>query len=380
MLLIKELKSKFLVDKNRRKILNTILAASLGAASIPYFGKLRAEEKKDSSNNMFLQDEIFYNHYALSTNPKPVLPRGLKPGSKMAVIAPASHASIWELRNMMTAMKQLGIVLEIGETIKNYKVDYRYFSAPDEMRQKELMNCFIRDDIDAIMTVRGGYGVMRILDKLDFELICQNPKIIIGFSDITALLNAIYKKCNIITFHGPVGVSSFSTFSTNSFREILFSNGDFKPLVYKDSNIKTVVQGKATGRLVGGNLTMLSSTLGSPFEIDTEGAILFFEEVSEDPYKLDRMLTQLEIAEKLQKCAGLMFGSYPTLDKKYYFYPNLSYTAREVIESRMKKYNIPSVIGIPVGHLASQWTMPIGLKVELDATKGTLTLLEPAVY
>ncbi|MFH1051816.1 MAG: LD-carboxypeptidase [bacterium] len=368
------------MDKKRRKILNTLLGASIGAASLPFLGKLKAEEKDDKSNKMFLQDDIFYNHYALSTNPKPVLPKGLKPGSKMAVIAPASHASIWELRNMMTAMKQLGIVLEIGETIKNYKIDYRYFSAPDDVRLKEFMSYIQRDDIDAIMTVRGGYGVMRILDKLDFDVICQNPKIIIGFSDITALLNAVYKRCNVITFHGPVGVSSFNTFSTNSFREILFSNGEFQPLVYKDNNIKTISPGKATGRLVGGNLTMLVSTLGSPYEVETEDSILFIEEVSEDPYKLDRMLTQLDISNKLQKCAGIMFGSYPTLDKKYYFYPNLSYTAREVIESRMKKLNIPAVIGIPVGHLASQWTMPIGVKAELDATKGTLTILEPAVY
>ena len=357
-----------------------MLTASLGAVSLPFLGKLNAEEKKENANKMFLQDDIFYNHYSLSTNPKPTFPKGLVPGSKMAVIAPASHAAIWELRNMMNAMKQLGIVLEIGNTIKNYKVDYRYFSAPDEVRLKEFMHYIERPDIDAIMTVRGGYGVMRILDKLDFGQICRNPKIIIGFSDITALLNAIYKKCNIVTFHGPVGVSSFNTFSTNSFKEILFSNGNFKPILYKDSNIRTLIPGKATGRLVGGNLTMLASTLGSPYEIDTEGSILFFEEVSEDPYKLDRMLTQLEISNKLQKCSGIMFGSYPTLDKKYYFYPNLSYTAREVIESRLKKLNIPTIIGIPVGHLASQWTMPIGVKVELDATKGELTILEPAVY
>ncbi|ROL59281.1 LD-carboxypeptidase [Bacteroidetes/Chlorobi group bacterium ChocPot_Mid] len=367
------------MDKERRKILSSLMAVSFGAVMLPVAGKLKANDKKDSSNKMFLQDELFYNHFSLGTNPKPVLPKGLKPGSKMAVIAPASHAAIWELRNLMTAMKQLGIELEIGETIKNYKVDYRYFSAPDEVRSKELMNYFERNDIDAIMTVRGGYGVMRILDMLDFDVISQNPKIIIGFSDITALLNAVYKKSNIVTFHGPVGVSSFNTFSINSFKDVLFSNGNFKPLVYKDSNIKMLFPGKATGRLVGGNLTMLSSTLGSPYEIDTEGALLFFEEVSEDPYKLDRMLTQLEISNKLDKCVGIMFGSYPTLDKKYYFYPNLSYTAREVIESRLKKFKIPAVIGIPVGHLASQWTLPIGVKAELDANKGILTILEPAV-
>ncbi|MFC2130851.1 LD-carboxypeptidase [Bacteroidota bacterium] len=364
------------MDKSRRKILSSLLTAGIAGGAIANGLKLNAKETADG---FIFQDEKFYNLKKDNINSIPILPAGLKQASKIAIVAPASHASSWELRSMMKTMNNLGIEVEIGDTIKNYSVNTKYFSAPDEVRAKELMDYIERDDINAIMTCRGGYGVLRILDMLNFKTICENPKIIIGFSDITALLNAVYQKCNIVTYHGPVGISSFNSITLKSFEDILLHKDDFKEITYTDSRINTINNGIATGRLIGGNLTMLASTLGSPYEIETESKILFIEEVSEDPYKIDRMLTQLHLSKKLQDCAGIMFGHYPTLDKKYYFYPNLSYTAREVIESRLKQLNIPAVIGIPIGHIEDKWTMPIGVLAELDADKKEIKILEQTV-
>jgi muramoyltetrapeptide carboxypeptidase len=365
------------MNNKRRKIIKTLIAAGASGSLFKFSNKLKANDFKIKDENYNSQDDIFYNHVNFINVTKPIIPKGLSPGSKMAVIAPASHASIWELRHLINTMKQLEIEVEVSDTIKNYKIDYRYFSAPDEVRLEEFMSYIQREDIDAIMSCRGGYGVMRILDMIDFEVICKKPKIIIGFSDITALLNAIYNKCNLVTYHGPVGVSTFNNFSLSSFKKILFKTDNFKPIEYSDSRIRKLTGGKAKGRLVGGNLTMVVSTLGSSHEIQTEDNILFLEEVSEDPYKIDRMLTQLYISNKLQKCAGIMFGYYPALDKKYYFYPNLSYTAREVIESRLKQLNIPAVLGVPIGHIEDKWTLPIGIMAELDADKEQITILEP---
>lgn len=379
------------MDKNRRNILNALFAASVAGSSLLFSSKSKAgqifthwDESLPNLDTLSPISSLRTEGGEVFPNP-PVLPKSLKKGSKIALIAPASHASPWELNNVMRAMASLGITVEIGNTIKNYNVRTKYFSASDDVRAKEVMDYIKRDDIDAIMAVRGGYGVMRILDMLDFKEICAHPKIIIGFSDITALLNATYRLCNIVTFHGPVGVSSFNWLTLKSFKDMLYreplaKNKEYKPIVYKDElRTKTLNKGIARGRLIGGNLTMLSGTLGSPFEIDTTGAILFIEEVSEDPYKIDRMLTQLWLNGKLQKCSGIMFGWYPDLDKKYYFFPNISFTAREVIESRIKKLNIPSVIGIPIGHIEDNWTLPIGIMAELNADKRELKILEPAV-
>jgi muramoyltetrapeptide carboxypeptidase len=164
-----------------------------------------------------------------------------------------------------------------------------------------------------------------------------------------------------------------------SFKNTLIYNQDFKPIIYKDSRIKTVVGGVAKGELVGGNLTMLTSTLGSDYEIQTENKILFIEEVSEDPYKIDRMLTQLYISKKFDKCNGVIFGYMSNFDKKYYFYPNRSYTTREVLISRFTQVGVPAVIGAPIGHILDKWTFPVGIEAELNADLMQLTILEQSV-
>lgn len=308
-----------------------------------------------------------------------IFPRGLKTGSKVAITAPASPTSLWELRNTTRALKRMGLKVVIGDSIKKHDRKYRYFSASDTDRAEEFMKYILSPEIDCILTGRGGYGVMRILPLLDYDAIKRNPKIIIGFSDITALLIAIYIKTGLVTFHGPVGVATYNSFTIKYFKDVLFQNQTFEPIIIKNSSYRVINEGIAFGTLIGGNLTLITATLGTPFEINTENTILFIEDVSTEPYQVDRMLTQLWLAGKFEKCNGVVFGKFIGLDRRKNFYPVKSFTMRQVIYARMKELGIPSIIGMEIGHLKNKITMPIGTIAKLDAKKKTLILLEKSV-
>jgi muramoyltetrapeptide carboxypeptidase len=308
-----------------------------------------------------------------------LLPPALSKGSRVAITAPASPASMGELRYALKVFKDLGCEVIIGDTLTKNKNKFNYFSAPDEDRATEFMN-FIEDDkIDAILCARGGYGVMHILPLLDFSVIRNNPKIVIGFSDITGLINSIYSISRLVSFHGPVAVSSFDSFTVANLTRIVFENKKFEPLKGKYPDIQVLIPGQAEGRLVGGNLSLVASTLGTPFEIDTRDSILFLEEVSEEPYKIDRMLTQLWLAGKLQACKGIIFGNFDHLDTKRHFFPNMSFTVRQIIEARIKPLGIPSYLGLPVGHVKNNLTLPIGINVEMDTKDKSFVILESPV-
>ena len=225
---------------------------------------------------------------------------------------------------------------------------------------------------------------------LDFTAIKKNPKIIIGYSDITALLIAIYNQTKIVTFHGPVASSTFDSFTLDYFVKTLFrsksseipepvSELSFAPITFSDSRLITLTGGTARGQLVGGNLAMLVSTLGTPYEVDTKGAIFFIEEVSEEPYKIDRMLTQLWLAGKFQNCAGIALGQFKNCEATSRAGFDLSFTLQQVLESRIQSLGIPSVYGLPFGHVKSKMTLPIGIQAELNATDKTFTIIERSV-
>lgn len=308
------------------------------------------------------------------------IPQGLKKGSKVAITAPASSTSLGEIAGGISFFKNIGCDVIVGDTIKNYNSSNRYFSAPDEVRANELMQFYQNENINCIIAARGGYGSLRILPLLDFETIRRNPKILIGFSDISALLNAVFIKTRTISFHGPVASSNFDNFTNENLKNSIIFNKDFNKLVNKFPSMNVINEGIAQGRLVGGNLTVISSTLGTDYEIETDGAILFLEEISEHPYKIDRMLTQLWLAEKLQKASGIIFGYFHSIDSRRNFYPGYSFTIRQVIESRVKPLGIPAVFGLPIGHNSKMlMTLPIGTMAELDTNNKTLSLLEPSV-
>ncbi len=308
-----------------------------------------------------------------------VLPKALKIGSKVAITAPASPTSLWELRNTTKALNRMGLEVEIGNTIKKHDKNYRYFSASDQERADEFMHYVESQDIDCILAGRGGYGVMRILPLLDYEIIRLNPKIIIGFSDITALLIAIYVKTGLVTFHGPVAVTTFNSFTVKSFKEMIFQREKFVPINISSSAYNVINEGICSGRLIGGNLTLVVATLGSEYEINTDNCILFLEDVTVEPYHIDRMLTQLWLAGKFDKCKGVIFGNFKGLDARKNFYPVQSYTRRQVVYSKMKELGIPSILGVEIGHEMNKLTLPMGTNAMLNANEKSLTLLEPSV-
>ncbi len=308
-----------------------------------------------------------------------ILPPALHKGSRIAITAPASPTNAWEIRHSVKELKNLGFKIEIGDTIHKRQSKYKYLSASDEERAVEFMNYVENPDIDCILCGRGGYGITRILPKINFERIRQNPKIIIGFSDITILLNAVFSLSGVVTFHGPVAASTFDKFTIEYFKKVLMEKEFNEELLIRYGTIETINKGVTQGRLVGGNLTMLVNSLGTPYEFDAKDSILLVEEYEEHPYRIDRMLTQLWLAGKLQEANAIAVGYFDRIDSKRPFYPGGSFTIRQVLIDRLKPLEKPVIIGLPIGHIKNKLTLPIGINAELDATSRSLILKEPSV-
>lgn len=315
-----------------------------------------------------------------STVPAKILPPALKKGDTVGIVAPASGVDQSDIKSNIEFLKSIGLNVETGSAISKSQ---RYLAAPDNVRAAEFMEFIERSDINAILCARGGYGVMRILPMLDFGAIRRNPKIIMGYSDITALLIAVEQISGVVAFHGPVASSQFDNFTTKCFLKTVFAPEDEAvpktSISVSDDSLLTLYKGSAVGRLTGGNLSMVISTLGTPYEIDTAGAILFLEEVSEEPYKIDRMLTQLWLAGKLHQCAGIALGQFKNCEATGKSDIELSFTLRQVLEQRISSLGIPAAYGLPFGHVKSKMTLPLGTRAELDAAKKTLTILDTSV-
>ncbi len=315
----------------------------------------------------------------IETGNQVTIPKAISPNSTIAITAPASPASIGEVNPMINLFKKMGCKVLVGNTVLKQKRYSSYLSASDEERANELMSFFENKDVDAIIAARGGYGVTRILDKLDYNLIKANPKILVGFSDITALILAIYKKSLLVGYHGPVASSEMNILTKDSFLKTLVSQYLEKPYTVTIPEMKTITKGTAIGRLTGGNLTMVVNTIGTDYEIETEGAILFLEETKEEPYKIDRMLTHLHLAGKFSKCNGIMLGNFDYLNSRRNFFPGRSFTALEILIDRFKEMSIPVVYGMPFGHMKSKLTLPVGISAKIDTENKVFMLIESAV-
>lgn len=306
-------------------------------------------------------------------------PQPLDVGDTIAMTAPASPSSLWEIQPMLNFFKNRGISVVIGKTITNRDKNYRYLSNNDKFRANEFMDFVLDSKIKAIVSARGGYGSIRILEHLDFESIKQNPKIFLGYSDFTCVLNAIHKLANIVTFHGPLGNFYPDKFTTESLSRLIFRKSIVSNINqrYRFSRENVLTAGQARGNLVGGNLTSLVSLLGTKYEIDTTDKILFFEEIDEHPYKIDRMLMQLELAGKFENCRGIIVGYIGKLDAKRNFFPDYSFTTRQVLEMNLGKLGIPVVINLPFGHNKRFMTLPLGLEGVLDTESQEFLLILP---
>lgn len=315
-----------------------------------------------------------------ASGPAVIKPPRLAPGDRVGMINPARAAFRREpVEIQAEALTAVGLEPVQGP---NFYKRRGYFAGTDEERAADVNTLFGDPTIKALVGI-GGWGSARILPHLDYDLIRANPKVVAGFSDVTALLNGLYAQTGLITFHGPhPRVRS----SADYFRRVLFDGeavefrnpselGDDE-LVQTRDRWATITPGRARGRLVGGNLTVLSALVGSPYLPDFAGAILFLEDVNEEVYRVDRMMTQLRLAGILGRLAGFVFGRCSRCE------PGTSYgslTLEEVLDDHVKPLGIPAYRGAMIGHIKSQFTLPIGAEAEIDADEGVIRLLEPAV-
>lgn len=313
-----------------------------------------------------------------------IKPGRLKKGDRIALVTPGSYITEEEKQESIDNIRNLGFNVDYSDRLMQKN---GYFSATDEERAADLNEMFDRKDINGILCARGGYGCARILPYLDFELIRNNPKPFIGFSDVTALHFAIYKNSGLITFHGPVGVSTFSQFSIKNFNDVLIdpkhklvltnSSGDNNYNIY---GITTIAGGTGEGKLIGGNLSIVTSLIGTEYDLDFSGKIVFLEEFIEEPYRIDRMLTQMLQSGKFRNAAGIALGVFKMCEPSK-TNPSFteSFSLMDVLKDRLGNLGIPVVYGLSFGHVVDKFTLPFGIKAELDAEKQQLKLLEIAV-
>jgi muramoyltetrapeptide carboxypeptidase len=316
-------------------------------------------------------------------------PRRLKVGDTVGLIAPAGYIDRKDIEDIKATLATLGLKVKLGAYVFNR---YGYLAGTDANRAADVNAMFADSSVRAILPMRGGWGCNRILPLLDYSLIRSQPKIIIGLSDITSLLIAIYAKSGVVTFHGPTGQSTWNPFTVNYVKRILF-NGEILTLqsLPKSSNnptntqirVETIAPGKARGKLVGGNLSVLSAMVGSGYLPSWKDTILFVEEIREEIYRVDRLLTQLKLAGILEEITGFIFGQCTDCDRitkeNAQKDGEASLTLAQVLKDHIQPLGIPAWYGSAIGHVKNKFTLPIGAEVEIDASKGTIQLLESAV-
>lgn len=313
-----------------------------------------------------------------------IKPAALKKGDKVGLVAPASYSFEPEdIKIAKETIEQYGFQVELGSHITS---QYGYLAGKDAERASDINEMFRRPDIRGIFTFSGGYGSTRLLDLLDYEMIRQNPKVLIGHSDITALVLAIHQKTGLVTFHGSSGLSAVGDYAIAHFRRAVMANqsiGEIAKSPYKGTDdearkhrLITIVSGQATGELVGGNLSLVVSLLGTPYEIDTREKILFLEDISEEPYRIDRMLTQLFLAGKLQAASGFALGHFSDCQAKDGGLR--SFSLEEVLRDRFESLGKPTLYNLMFGHILENAVLPLGVKAILDATGKKLAIAESA--
>ncbi|HXU45778.1 MAG TPA: LD-carboxypeptidase [Thermoanaerobaculia bacterium] len=314
--------------------------------------------------------------------PAPVKPRRLAEGDTVGMILPATlefEPSLIDLGREQ--LEALGLKVKIGAHARD-KVGS--FAGTDRDRAADIHSMFADPDVRGILCYAGGWGTPRLLPLLDFDLVRRNPKVLVGYSDVTALLNAIRQETGLVTFHGPVAASNLQPYTVDHLRRAVMSteplgvlaNPEKEPdeLVNRTWRTRAIRGGKARGRLAGGNLTLVSSLMGTPWQVDTQGAILLLEDIREAPYRIDRMLTQLALGGAFERVAGVAFGYCTECTAE-----GPSFSVEEILNDRFAALGVPVLSGLAFGHLKKMLTLPLGLEATLDADAGTLEIPEAAV-
>ena len=309
-----------------------------------------------------------------------LLPKAINKGDTVGLISP-SAATSERIQFMFAqeALEALGFKVKLGTNLKNRR---GHLAGTDEERAADLNGMFADPEVKAIICIRGGSGAARILPLIDYDLVKKNPKPLLGYSDITALHNAIHAQTGLISFHGPNGTGSWNNFNVQQFEQIFFekshltfeneiSKGD--DLVVKNNRTITMKSGTVAGKILGGNLTVLTALSGTPYLPDFKDAILFLEDIGEDPYKIDRMMSTLKLNGTLGQIKGFVFGQCTDCT------PSGGYgslTLDDVLDDYILPLGIPAYKGAMIGHIPKQFIIPVGARVKLDADAGTLTMLE----
>lgn len=308
-------------------------------------------------------------------------PRRLSPGMTIGVVAPSGpvrdRAKLWQ---GIARLEQMGFRVVLGTHVFD---SYGYLAGPDQARAADLASMLERDDVDAVMCVRGGYGAARTVRALDIErlrrLRSRPAKVFVGYSDITVLHAVLRRELGWRTFYGPM-VSSFADptdYTLSAFQQALLRAEPFE--IARDPDepfVTTLVAGQAAGRLAGGCLSLIVSLLGTPWELDLRDTILFFEDVHEAPYRIDRMLTQLLAAGQLDQSAGIVIGEHVGCAADD---PTSSLSLEQVFDDLLRPLGIPCIYHLPIGHGRHLATLPLGAPAELDASRQRLRVLDPGV-
>lgn len=305
-----------------------------------------------------------------------IKPRHLKKGDTIGMISPAGILPDPERYGEIDrTIRGLGFKIKRGKHSRNRN---GYLAGTDRERAEDLNTMFDDDKVQAILPYRGGWGSNRILEYLDYDLIGNKPKILFGFSDITSLLLAIYSKTGLVTYHGPVGKSNWTDFTFRQFKRATMETRPFTLQNLQEEScsgcmkVKTITPGRASGRLLGGNLTVLTSMLGSGFLPEWDNFILFLEDVGEDYYRIDRMLTQLKMNGILGKANAFIFGQCSNCAKGQSY----SFSLEQIFHNHVKPLGIPAFSGSMIGHIDNMFTVPIGIQAEVDAGAGQISFTE----
>jgi len=311
---------------------------------------------------------------------KTIKPKKLRQGDLIGVVSPGSSPDdLAKINNGVIYLEKLGYKVAVGKNVGKIK---GYLAGEDTERVEDLHSMFSNKEVKAVFTVRGGYGSLRLLDKIDYNLIKKNPKIFVGYSDINALQFAFYKNCGLITFSGPMLAVDFSgeisPFTEENFWRIITSDKKIGKL-YNPNNEKFFLlkKGNAEGRMLGGNLTVITSLLGSGFLPDFSKSVLMLEDVNEPPYKIDRMLNQMRLMKIFKKINGIILGRFVDCFESDQLKNSL--TLNEVILDYFNSLKIPVIYNFKHGHIKDNLTVPLGVLTHINAEKGIVEIKESAV-
>ncbi|QNL48325.1 LD-carboxypeptidase [Olivibacter sp. SDN3] len=324
------------------------------------------------------KNDGFARDFPVSTKLPLIYPPKLQKGDTIGIISPSS-AIVGNLPFQLAqeTFEALGFRVKWGKFTQSR---LGHLAGSDEGKLEDIHQMFADREVKAIVCMRGGSGAARLLDKLDYPLIKKNPKVFLGYSDITALHAAIHSQTGLITFHGPVGTSSWPSFVVEQFETLFFQGGMphyENPLLKKDdlipreNRIQTINPGKVSGKLLGGNLTVLTGISGSKYFPDFENTILFLEDVAEEPYRIERMLCQLKLNGTLDQIKGFIFGKCTNCS------PSGGYgslTLDEILDDYIRPLNVPAYQGALIGHISEQFILPVGAPIRLNADNGTFSV------